>query len=33
MRASSFYSPDEAAGLLGISREVAYDLLRTGHSG
>ena len=27
------YSPDEAAGLLGLSRELVYDLLRTGHSG
>ena len=27
------YSPDEAAGLLGISRELVYDLLHTGHSG
>jgi excisionase family DNA binding protein len=24
------YSPDEAAGLLGISRELVHDLLRTG---
>ena len=27
------YSPDEAAGLLGISRELVHDLLRTGQLG
>jgi excisionase family DNA binding protein len=27
------YSPDEAADLLGISRELVHDLLRTGQLG
>jgi excisionase family DNA binding protein len=27
------YSPDEAAGLLGISTELVHDLLRTGQLG
>ncbi len=27
------YSPDEAAELLGISRELVHDLLRTGQLG
>ncbi len=27
------YSPDEAAGVLGISPELVYDLLRTGQLG
>jgi excisionase family DNA binding protein len=27
------YSPDEAANLLGISRELIHDLLRTGQLG
>jgi len=27
------YGPDEAAELLGISRELAHDLLRTGQLG
>ncbi len=27
------YSPDEAAALLGISRELVHDLLRTGQLG
>lgn len=27
------YSPDEAANLLGISRELVHDLLRTGQLG
>ena len=27
------YSPDEAAELLGISKELVYDLLRTGQLG
>jgi 5'-deoxynucleotidase YfbR-like HD superfamily hydrolase len=27
------YSPDEAAELLGISKELVHDLLRTGASG